>query len=38
MAKSKPLTTVAVNRLSAPGRYAVGDGLYLQIGPTRTKS
>ena len=33
MSKSKPLTALAVTRLSKPGRYAVGDGLYLQIGP-----
>ena len=38
MAKAKPLTAVAVNRLTSPGRYAAGDGLYLQIGPAGTKS
>ena len=38
MSKSKPLTAMAVNRLSKPGRHAVGDGLYLQIGPAGTKA
>lgn len=32
------LTAIEVQRKSAPGRYADGGGLYLQVGPTGAKS
>jgi integrase len=32
------LTALAVQRATRPGRYGDGDGLYLQVGPTGTKS
>jgi integrase len=32
------LTAHAVQRAKEPGRYGDGDGLYLQVGPTGTKS
>ncbi len=38
MRVSKPLSAAAVARTSKPGRYAVGDGLYLQVTTTGTKS
>src|SRR5215204_5256920 len=38
MRNAKPLTAVAVAKLTKPGRYAVGDGAYLQIAAGGTKS
>ncbi len=38
MRSAKPLTAVAVGKLKKPGRYAVGDGAYLQIATGGTKS
>ncbi len=38
MRNAKPLTAVAVGKLTKPGRYAVGDGAYLQIATGGTKS
>jgi integrase len=38
MRNAKPLTAVAVGKLKKPGRYAVGDGAYLQIATGGTKS
>jgi integrase len=38
MRNAKPLTMVAVGKLTKPGRYAVGDGAYLQIATGGTKS
>ncbi|MEO0034113.1 MAG: hypothetical protein RLZZ501_136 [Pseudomonadota bacterium] len=35
---SNKLTAVAVSKMKAPGRYADGGGLYLQVGPTGGKS
>src|SRR5262245_4927775 len=35
---AKRLTTVKVNALRKPGLFADGDGLYLQITPTGSKS
>jgi integrase len=32
------LTALSVQRQTRPGRYGDGDGLYLQVGPTGTKS
>jgi hypothetical protein len=32
------LTALSVQRTNQPGRYGDGDGLYLQVGPTGTKS
>lgn len=32
------LTATAVAKMKAPGRYADGGGLYLQVGPTGTKA
>ncbi len=34
----KRLTALQIERLRAPGKHPVGDGLYLQIGGTGTKS
>jgi integrase len=34
----KPLSAASVARLKKPGRYAVGDGAYLQVSKWRTKS
>lgn len=34
----KALTSLKVTKLRQPGRYPDGDGLYLQIGPTRAKA
>src|SRR5215217_6382498 len=38
MRNAKPLTALAVARLTKPGRYAVGDGAYLQIAAGGTKA
>jgi integrase len=38
MRNAKPLTAVAVGKLTKPGRYAVGDGAYLQIATGGTRS
>jgi hypothetical protein len=38
MPRAKPLTAAAVAKLAAPGRYAVGDGAYLQVSKWGTKS
>src|SRR5687767_9171879 len=38
MRNAKPLTAVAVEKLRKPGRYAVGDGAYLQIAAGGTRS
>ena len=38
MRRAKPLTAVAVGKLKKPGRYAVGDGAYLQIATGGTKA
>jgi hypothetical protein len=38
MRSAKPLTSVAVVKLTEPGRYAVGDGAYLQISGQGTKA
>jgi integrase len=38
MRNAKPLTAVAVAKLTKPGRYAVGDGAYLQIAAGGTRS
>lgn len=38
MRRTKTLTAVAVARMTDPGRYAVGDGAYLQIATGGTKS
>lgn len=35
---SSKLSAVAVSKAKKPGRYADGNGLYLQVGPTGTKS
>ena len=34
----KRWTAIAVARLKQPGRYAMGDGLYLQVSPAKTKA
>ena len=34
----KPLTAVAVSKMSKPGRYAAGDGVYLQVSQAGTKA
>ena len=34
----KPLTAVAISKMSKPGRYAAGDGLYLQVSQPGTKA
>src|SRR5918998_4539050 len=38
MREAKKLSAVAVAKLTKPGRYAVGDGAYLQIAAGGTKS
>jgi integrase len=38
MRSAKSLTAVAVSKLTRPGRYAVGDGAYLQISEWGTKA
>src|SRR5918993_5269150 len=38
MREAKKLTAVAVTKLTKPGRYAVGDGAYLQIAAGGTKA
>src|SRR5215207_2431878 len=38
MRNAKPLTAVAVAKLTKPGRYAVGDGAYLQIAAGGTRA
>ena len=38
MRAAKQLTAVAVAKLTKPGRYAVGDGAYLQIATGGTKA
>lgn len=38
MRRTTPLTALAVARMTDPGRYAVGDGAYLQIAAGGTKS
>jgi integrase len=38
MRTAKQLTAVAVSRITKPGRYAVGDGAYLQISARGTKA
>jgi len=38
VSKTKPLTALKVAKIKEPGRYPDGDGLYLQIGPTGSKS
>lgn len=38
MRTSRSLSVAAIAKLTKPGRYAVGDGAYLQIGPTGTRS
>jgi hypothetical protein len=38
MRSIKPLSAVAVSKLSKPGRYAVGDGAYLQVAAGGTKA
>ena len=38
MRNAKPLSAVAVGKFKEPGRYAVGDGAYLQIATGGTKS
>ena len=35
---AKQLTALAVARLTKPGRYAVGDGAYLQVAAGGTKA
>jgi hypothetical protein len=35
---TKKLTAVAIANLKKPGRYAVGDGAYLQISASGTKA
>ena len=34
----RPLTAIAISKLTKPGRYAVGDGVYLQITSKRGRS
>src|ERR671932_630549 len=38
MREAKRLSAVAVAKLTKPGRYAVGDGAYLQIAAGGTKA
>src|SRR4051812_27328393 len=38
MRSAKQLTALAVAKLTRPGRYAVGDGAYLQIATGGTKA
>src|ERR671913_2061499 len=38
MRETKKLSAVAVVKLTKPGRYAVGDGAYLQIAAGGTKA
>jgi integrase len=38
MRSVKPMSAVAVSKLAKPGRYAVGDGAYLQIATGGTKA
>ena len=38
MRTAKPLTALAVSKLTKPGRYAVGDGAYLQISEWGTRA
>ena len=38
MRSASALTAVAVSKLTEPGRYAVGDGAYLQIAAGGTKA
>lgn len=38
MASSRKFTALSVRHITAPGRYAAGDGLYLQVSPAGTKS
>lgn len=38
MRNAKPLTAVAVAKLTKPGRYAIGDGAYLQIADGGTRA
>jgi hypothetical protein len=38
MRDSKRLSAIAVARMSKPGRYAAGEGLYLQVTASGTKS
>src|SRR5829696_9317028 len=38
MHTAKQLTAVAVSKITKPGRYAVGDGAYLQISARGTKA
>ena len=38
MRDSKKLSAVSVAKLTKPGRYAVGDGAYLQISEWGTKA
>ena len=38
MREAKKLSAVAVVKLTKPGRYAVGDGAYLQIAAGGTKA
>jgi hypothetical protein len=38
MRTAKPMSAVAVAKLRKPGRYAVGDGAYLQISQWGTKA
>src|SRR5215207_2838966 len=38
MREAKKLSAVAIARLTKPGRYAVGDGAYLQIAAGGTKA
>src|SRR4051812_38144449 len=38
MRHAQRLSALAVTKLAEPGRYAVGDGAYLQISPSGTRS
>src|SRR3954454_17129597 len=38
MREARKLSAVAVGKLTKPGRYAVGDGAYLQITPAGTRA
>src|SRR5581483_7300660 len=38
MQAAKPITAIAAARLTKPGRYAAGGGLYLQISKAGTKA
>ena len=35
---NRPLTAIAISKLTKPGRYAVGNGVYLQITGNRGRS